>query len=155
MISRVFVDTNVFTYARDSRAPLKQLAAQAWLRALGDHRLGVASPQIVGEYLNVLARGKIDMERSARRSSAGLIELWSIGETDNDLVGRGWELHEATGFQFWDCVVIASAIEARCRCLLSEDYQRGRRRRRFDHHQSVQDVARRRAPPTLRPHHGL
>lgn len=126
MGSRVFVDTNVFIYARDGRIAAKQAAAQAWLRSLGDLRLGVASPQIVGEYLNVLAKGKIRMEPSALRPSAGLIELWSVGETDGDLISQGWELWERTGFQFWDCVVLAAAVRASCRYLLSEDYQHDR-----------------------------
>lgn len=126
MNNRVFVDTNVFIYARDVRVPDKQAAAQAWLRALGDHRLGVASPQIVGEYLNALARGKIDVEPSALRPSASLIELWSVGETDGDLIARGWELRVRTGFQFWDCVILANAVRLGCRYLLSEDYQHDR-----------------------------
>lgn len=123
MSERVFVDTNVFIYARDPAVVPKHEAAKGWLRALGDRRIGVASPQIVGEYLNVLAKGRIGVARADRRASAALIELWSVGETDCDLIARGWSLHEQTGYQFWDCVVLASAIAASCRYLLSEDYQ--------------------------------
>jgi predicted nucleic acid-binding protein len=55
-----------------------------------------------------------------------LIERWSAGETSLEVVAEGWRLRQETGFQFWDCVILASAIRAGCSYLLSEDYQSGR-----------------------------
>ena len=127
MTERIFVDTNVFIYARDDREPAKQSEARAWLRALGDRGSAVTSPQILGEYLNVLGKGKLAMDPATLRPSARLIELWSVGETDTALISHGWELKASTGFQFWDCVVLAAALRAECSYLLSDDYEHGRR----------------------------
>lgn len=126
MSRRVFVDTNVFIYARDRRLPLKQSQAEGWLRAIGSRGEGVVSPQVAGEFLSVVSRGKLTLDERDRRSTMALIERWSAGETSLDLVAEGWRLRQETGFQFWDCVILASAIRAACSYLLSEDYQPGR-----------------------------
>ena len=123
MSDQVFVDTNVFIYARDRRVADKQAHAELWLRALGARRLGVVSPQIAGEFLNVIARGRLALEERDLRAAMDLIERWSVGETSLAVVADGWRLRQETGFQFWDCVILASAIRSGCRYLLSEAYQ--------------------------------
>jgi predicted nucleic acid-binding protein len=126
MTRSVFVDTNVFIYARDRRLPDKQSQAALWLRALGARNAGMTSPQVAGEFLNVISRGKLALDERDLRSSMALIERWSAGETSLEVVAEGWRLRQETGFQFWDCVILASAIRAGCSYLLSEDYQSGR-----------------------------
>jgi predicted nucleic acid-binding protein len=62
MTRSVFVDTNVFIYARDRRLPDKQSQAALWLRALGARKAGMTSPQVAGEFLNVISRGKLALD---------------------------------------------------------------------------------------------
>lgn len=123
---RVFVDTNVFLYARDDRFPEKQTLARHWLALLAARGLIVVSPQVLGEIHAVILRGRLPIDpEEARRTSLSL-EGWSQGETDLDLIGDAWALYEQTRFQWWDCVILAAAIRTGCRFLLSEDYQHGR-----------------------------
>jgi predicted nucleic acid-binding protein len=123
MSDRVFVDTNVFIYARDDRFPEKQATALGWLRALSSRNLGVVSPQILGEFHNAVLRGKIAVDPAEARRSTRALQPWSFGQTDLDLIEVAWSLRMRTNYQWWDCVVLASAIQAGCRVLLSEDYQ--------------------------------
>ncbi|MER2248621.1 PIN domain-containing protein [Methylorubrum podarium] len=122
----VFVDTNVFLYARDDRFPAKQQAAASWLADLASRDALVVSPQILGEFLNAVLRGKIALDPIEMRRVTTELHPFSQGTTDLELVGQAWALRIETGFQWWDCVVLASANRAGCRYLLSEDYQHGR-----------------------------
>ena len=123
---RVFIDTNVFLYARDDRYPEKQGIAQAWLAGLALREAGVVSPQVLGELHNVVLRGRLPVDPVAMREAIRVLEPWSTGATDLELIALSWSLRGKTGFQWWDCVILGSAIRAGCRYLLSEDYQHGR-----------------------------
>jgi predicted nucleic acid-binding protein len=124
--ARVFVDSNVLLYARDDRFPAKQERARLWLAALSARNLAVVSPQVLGEVHNILLRGKIRVAADEVRRTTLAIESWSQGATDLELIASAWSLRAQTGFQWWDCVILGSAIRAGCRHLLSEDFQHGR-----------------------------
>lgn len=126
MNERCFVDTNVLIYARDDRFPDKQAAAARWIRELGARNLGVVSPQVLGEFHNAVLKGRVVIDLGEARRSAQALEDWSFGQTDLDLIAAAWSLRLRTGFQWWDCLILASAIAAGCRYLLSEDYQHDR-----------------------------
>ncbi|MCJ2012119.1 PIN domain-containing protein [Methylobacterium sp. J-076] len=123
---RVFIDSNVFLYARDERFPEKQACARRWLEVLAAREAAVVSPQVLGELHNTLLRGKVRVPADEVRRTTLAIEPWSHGATDLELVATAWSLRAQTGFQWWDCVILASAIRAECRFLLSEDFQHGR-----------------------------
>jgi predicted nucleic acid-binding protein len=123
---RVFVDTNVFLYARDDRFPEKQAEALRWLAALAKRGSIVVGPQVLGEIHAVLLRGKLRIAPEEARRTTLALEGWSSGATDLDLIADAWSLRERTGFQWWDCVILGAAIRSGCPFLLSEDYQHGR-----------------------------
>lgn len=125
-VDRVLVDTNVLLYACDDRDPEKQATAQRWLEVLAAREAGVVTPQVIGEMHAVAARGKIALEPTELRRIMLGLRPWSTGATDLELIGRAWSLHGRTRFQWWDCVILAGAIRAGCRYLLSEDYEDGR-----------------------------
>lgn len=125
MTLRIFVDTNVLFYARDDRVPAKQDAARRWLVALGDRSAGVVSPQVLGELHNAILRRKVALSPEQAQSISEALAPWCHGATDLELIAAAWHLRTATGYQWWDCVILASAIGAGCRYLLSEDYQHG------------------------------
>ncbi|GJD59331.1 PIN domain-containing protein [Methylobacterium dankookense] len=126
MTDRVFVDTNVFLYARDDRYPEKQAVARRWLAVLAAREAAVVSPQVLGEIHHTLLRGKVAVSPNEARRTTRAIETWSHGATDLELIHAAWSLREKTGFQWWDCVMLGAALRAGCRYLLSEDYQHGR-----------------------------
>ena len=124
--ARVFVDSNVFLYARDDRFPVKQERAQLWLSVLSARDAAVVSPQVLGEIHNTLLRGKIQVTVDEVRRTTLVLETWSHGATDLELIASAWSLRGQTRFQWWDCVILGSAIRAGCSYLLSEDFQHGR-----------------------------
>jgi len=122
----VFVDTNVFLYARDDREPSKQAAAARWLSVLADRGVLVVSPQVLGEFLHVTLRGKLPITADAARQATVVLEAYSQGAVDLELIRIAWSLRQETAFQWWDCAILGAAVRAGCRYLLTEDFQHGR-----------------------------
>ena len=122
----VFVDTNVLLYARDDRYPDKQKAAAHWLATLARRDALIVSPQILGELHNAILRGKVVVGEGEMQRMTAALQPFSHGATDLELIGQAWKIRNETTFQWWDCVILAAAIRAGCRYLLSEDYQHGR-----------------------------
>lgn len=119
MSERVFIDTNVLFYARDDRFPEKQVAATTWLTEVFERGLAVVSPQIIGEFCNAALKRR-SMAEAELRHAMTLLEPWSRGHIDLELVEMAWGLRQHTRFEWWDCMVLAAAIAADCRILLSE-----------------------------------
>jgi len=122
----VFVETNVFLYARDDREPSKQAAAARWLSVLADRGALVVSPQVLGEFLHVTLRVKLPITADAARQATLELEAYSQGAVDLELIRIAWSLRRETAFQWWDCAILGAALRAGCRYLLTEDFQHGR-----------------------------
>lgn len=68
MTAAVFVDTDVFLYARDSREPRKQAMAASWLAHLWRDQAGRTSAQVLSEYYaNATRRLKPGLSTSRHR----------------------------------------------------------------------------------------
>ena len=59
MTAPVFVDTNIFVYARDAGARIKQTAAEDWIRQLWLEQRGRTSLQVLSEFYTTVTR-KLD-----------------------------------------------------------------------------------------------
>ena len=117
----VFFDTNVLVYAQGPGA--KGDAARG---ALMDG--GIISVQVLNEFANVLRR-KFRLEWNIVAAAvADARELFdSIRPLDIETHEAAVALAEAHGFSFYDSLIIASALQAGCETLLTEDLQDGRR----------------------------
>jgi predicted nucleic acid-binding protein len=52
--------------------------------------------------------------------------VWCTAALDVHTIRKAWLLEEATGYQWFDCLLLSSAINAGCGFFLSEDLQHGR-----------------------------
>ena len=89
---------------------------------------GVISVQVVNEFANVLRR-KFRLEWNIVAAAvADVRELFdSIRPVDIETHEAAIALAEAHGFSFYDSLIVASALQAGCETLLTEDLQAGRR----------------------------
>mgnify|MGYP001354236412 CR=1 FL=1 len=123
----IFVDTNIYFYARDARYPAEQATCQAWLIALGRSRRGMANLQVANEFVHVVRRKLPGFPAEQVFAMADEIMVWgdsSISVTETIGARR---LHAELGYSWWDCLLIASALELGCTHFLSEDLQDGQR----------------------------
>lgn len=127
MTARVFVDTNVLIYARDQREHEKRKRAQAWLEALADGRQLLTNLQVLNEFTRWLLLNEGSRALEVLRDEVGLLSSYGsdpLSATDMD---RAWSVREALGYQWFDCLLIASASNAGCSHFLSEDMSHGAR----------------------------
>ena len=124
--ANVFVDTNVFVYARDIRDPAKQSRAAAWLEHLWHERAGRTSVQVLSEYYVTVTR-KLDPGLSSREAWDDVRALfaWRPCAVDVSLLERGREIGSRYKLNWWDSLIVSAAESQDCSLLLSEDLQDG------------------------------
>lgn len=122
----MFVDTNVLVYARDASELEKQPVAREWIDRLWRTRQGRLSVQVLNEYYVTVTR-KLHPGMSRGDAQADIRDLvsWDPMPVDAALLNHAWEVENRFGLQFWDALIVASAQQAGCRHLLTEDLQDG------------------------------
>lgn len=124
MTGRVFVDTNVFLYARDSTEPDKQRRAHGWLTFLWRHRTGRTSFQVLKEYYQVYTR-KLGGDPAQAREDVRELQRWHPVVVDFRVFRGAWALEFQYCLSWWDALVASAAQVAGCDYLLTEDLQEG------------------------------
>jgi predicted nucleic acid-binding protein len=120
-----FVDANVLLYTMDPRDPAKRERAAAWLVELDAHQAILISPQVLNEFVSVIARKKIAASMQAARSFVLGAKPWCKAQTGHAETVAALALQGRYGFQWWDALLMASALNAGCTQFLSEDMQHG------------------------------
>jgi predicted nucleic acid-binding protein len=120
MNGRAFFDTNVLVYGAIKNDPHSERAEE--LLAVG----GVISVQVLNEFVSV-ARRKFKTPWDDVRTTLRWIRLLCPEvvtvtiETHEKAVG----IAERYGYRIYDSLIVASALEAKCSVLYSEDLQNG------------------------------
>jgi predicted nucleic acid-binding protein len=123
---RVFIDTNILLYARDSNQPSKQPIAAAWMSRCWRERRGRLSYQVLQEYyINATQKLKPGLPKELARQDVRNLLAWQPVQTDALLLESAWGLSDRYGFSWWDAQIVAAARRADCAILLSEDMQHG------------------------------
>ena len=121
MSGRFFLDTNILVYAALQPDHRSEIARGLLVRR------GVISVQVLNEFANVASR-------KLRRSWPEIHQaLAAIRTLCAPVPAIGLATHETavriagqTGYQFYDALIIAAAMEAGCDTLFSDDMQNGR-----------------------------
>ena len=127
MSAEFFIDTNVFTYHLDATDRRKHTTAEQIIREALASGNGCISAQVAQECLNVaLRKAEVALPLEAARSylDAVLVPLMQI-TTSEALFHRALDVQARWRFSFYDSLIVAGAMAAGCRTLLSEDLQHG------------------------------
>ncbi|MBF0502622.1 MAG: PIN domain-containing protein [Candidatus Riflebacteria bacterium] len=116
---KCFIDTNllVYFYSTDSKSAI----VEGLIRANFDEIC--LSTQVLNELYCVLTRKKLKTKEEAQAIINDLIENYKIYCLDERGIKRGIELNIQYQLSYWDSLILASAIEAGCTKLYSEDLQ--------------------------------
>ena len=129
MSDRFFLDTNVFVSSFDKSAPKKAARAGELIRRAIETQQGMVSYQVVQEFFNVALRrfaepmSCAEAEQYLSTTFHPLLALHS----SHGLYSRALQLASTNSLSWYDSLIVASAIEGRCRVLCSEDFQHGQR----------------------------
>ena len=121
----VFLDTNIFVYAFLASEPRKRAKAVELIEAcLGSGR-GCISYQVVQEFANV-ARKKFATRLSADDCKAFIdaaMQPLNRVASSTALIHSALDLQDGLKYSFYDCLMIAAALQAGAATLYSEDLQ--------------------------------
>lgn len=122
----ITADSNVFIYLSDETAPEKRAVAQAVVRELAARR-SVVALQVVGEVQNVLRRKFGLPSRTAAQAGYNMLMAFDTFGYSRTAVERALGELSAGRLSYWDALLLASAEEAGCKALLTEDLADGSR----------------------------
>jgi predicted nucleic acid-binding protein len=129
MSDRSFFDTNVLGYSLDDRDSVKMATAIRLLSEAADTGTGVISYQVIQEILNI-AFGRFRPPMSTGYGAIyveRLLEDFEVSRWSPALVQRAIALRERNKFSWYDSLIVAAALEAKCDVLYTEDLQDGQR----------------------------
>ena len=117
----VFFDSNVLLYTLDAGAYRQEQAITALRQG------GTISVQVLNEVVNA-ARRKFKLSWSETAKAVTAMRAFCRGPVPLTLQihERAVELAMHHSFSIYDALIVASALEAKCDVLLSEDMQDGR-----------------------------
>ena len=117
-----FVDTNIWVYAHlQAPGEPRHPRALAFARQLKN---GVISPQVVAEYYSVMLRNGKD-DTWIPTNLAAIFSYTQLQPLNASVVQRALSIRNRYGFSYWDCQIVAAALEAGCVTLCTEDLQAG------------------------------
>ncbi|NCR41772.1 MAG: PIN domain-containing protein [Microcystis aeruginosa W13-11] len=123
MPDKVFIDTNVLIYGCSEDEPDKRQQAIDCVRS-GEAWI---STQVLNETINVLKR-KFSLSYSQIREAVQeLSEGFPIVLVSVNTIEMALNLAERYQYSYFDSLILASALEAGCQILYSEDLQDGQR----------------------------
>lgn len=124
-VVKIFVDTNVLLYAVDETELTKSPLAQHWLLSLSRHGAGTTNLQVLNETTSLLLRRRRDVDPTdvfAIIDRFGRFGTQPLGSKDVSLART---MHLRYLYSWWDCLLLASAINLGCTHFLSEDLRDG------------------------------
>jgi predicted nucleic acid-binding protein len=125
---RIALDSNVLAYYaavdRGPEDPAKIASIQEVLDDLREHCDCVAPLQAFGELHGVLLKAR-ETREDARTIVTGLQAMFRPLASDRATFENALELATDHKLQFWDALILATAADAGCGLLLSEDMQDG------------------------------
>jgi predicted nucleic acid-binding protein len=119
-MSDLFLDANICIYAFDKAEPIKQATAKA---LLSQHPC-ISSQVVIETFLACSRKLKIP-QSTCEDNTRFLCDIASVTPIDSSVFNIALQLKNRFQFSFLDSVIVASALEANCTILYSEDMHHG------------------------------
>jgi predicted nucleic acid-binding protein len=123
-MSGEFVDTNILIYAHEHLSGLKYLTAVELLDRLFHEATGAMSIQVICEFYSVASR-KLQGSEMAEAVIQDLGNWATIHSPKFEDIPRAISLQRRFQIQWWDAMIVNSAIQLGCSVLWTEDLNHG------------------------------
>jgi predicted nucleic acid-binding protein len=124
---RISLDTNILIYAADEDAGDKRPLAQEIVQRAAATKRCVLALQVLAEFYNVASRRRSGSVKEPEVLIADWRRLFPVVAATENTLDEAINAVKQHGLAFWDAMLWASAKQAGCAVLLSEDFQDGRR----------------------------
>ncbi len=125
MTDRVFIDTNVLIYGRDTKQAAKRNTAQDWILRLTAQDRACINLQVLNELTRWLLKNEAHRSLADIQEEVDTLRLWGDKPLGDDEFALAWRVREALGYQWFDCLLVAAAHLQGCRYFLTEDMAHG------------------------------
>ncbi len=122
MSAKGFVDTNIWVYAHLQQAKEKRCALA--LALVQQPSQFTVSTQVMGEYYHTMLRNGVK-DVVVQSNLNIMIAVCDVRDVTRAVLARAWEVRTRYGFSYWDSQIVASALEAGCALMFSENMQAG------------------------------
>ena len=124
MPGKVFLDTNVLTYAQDADSPEKQRRSRDVIARLVESGDGVVSTQVLQEFF-VSATRKLGMPPLGAKAVLKTFSVFETVQVSPALIEDAIDCSILNNLSFWDSLILAAAAAAGCGSVYSEDMNAG------------------------------
>ena len=121
MKDKVFLDTNVFVYTQSSIETRKRAISINVI----EQEACYVSTQILNEISNVMTKKMKMRTNEVKQIVAAVNAKCIVSLVDYNTVQRALDLKERYGYSYYDCLVLASALESGCQKIYTEDMSDG------------------------------
>jgi predicted nucleic acid-binding protein len=125
MNANIFVDTNVFVYAKlfNEKEKLKCQKAVSFFN--NQTNRVVISTQVLNEFSNVLLRHKV-ADNAIIAAVNEIAQVTKVSPLTLATVQKAWLIKQQYHFSYWDSLIISATLLENCETLFTEDLQHGR-----------------------------
>jgi len=124
IVSKIFIDTNIFVYSIDQKDPNKRDKARNILKRLVEVHQPVISTQVIKEFY-VIASTKLKADSFIIKSIVHNFRNLEVVNNDLELIEQAIDISTISRLSFWDSLIIAAAEKANCELVFSEDMNPG------------------------------
>lgn len=117
------LDTNILVYAEGLNSDAKAAVARALIERLGPDT--VVPVQVLAELFSVLTLKAGVSADDARSLVSDLSAFQTVVSTTPQILAAALDIAASHRFRIFDAIIVAAAIAAGCRLLISEDLQDG------------------------------
>jgi predicted nucleic acid-binding protein len=117
MNNKVFIDSNIFIYLYSTDEPHKQDISQKVIEKYDC----IISTQVLNEFCNVCLK---KFHRSTEEIEAALNEIsnhTTVTAIEENLIKLALKIQKQYKYSYFDCLMIASALDSGCSRLITED----------------------------------
>lgn len=124
--AEVFIDTNILFYGVNIGNPEKYARAGRILELLWQKtELPSISTQVLQEFYVTLIRNKVNIDEAQKIVKDYYV--WNVVPAGTKLIDEAFYMQKRYVLSFWDSLVLASAQQAGCSFVLTEDLNHGQK----------------------------
>lgn len=121
MPDKVFIDTNILIYYI-SNDEIKKSRTKDVILSYPD---SVISSQVVSEFASICLTKNLLSEDEVQILSISFMDSFEFSPVVESTINKALQIKKIYKYSFWDCLIVASALENNCNILFSEDMHDG------------------------------